>query len=355
MAVTEPCYITREAVKRALDVKMTARSDDDVDRAIQAASRAIDGQMHRVFYPRDTTRKWPWPNYQYAWPWRLWLDQWELAAIPTSVTTGGSTPITIPLGNCLFEPYNSGPPYTSLELDRSSNVAFGAGKTPQRDISITGTFGYTLDTAPAGTLSAAVTDTTGTSVAVASGAAAGVGDVLLVDTERMLLIDKAMASTGQTQTGSGCTTIGGADNILAPSGGTFYVGETLLLDAERMLIVDKAGANVIVKRGWDGTAPTTHANATIYALRSWTVTRGALGTAAATHLISTAVARYAPPSLIVQLALAEAENDLLQGLSGYARTVGAADNARPVSGQALADIRAQAYQRHGRKARKRAI
>jgi len=40
MSVTEPAYITREAVKKALDVKGTSRSDDDVDRAIQAGSRA---------------------------------------------------------------------------------------------------------------------------------------------------------------------------------------------------------------------------------------------------------------------------------------------------------------------------
>ncbi len=355
MAVAEPCYITREAVKKALDVKSTARSDDDVDRAIQAASRDIDGQMHRVFYVTDTTRKWDWPNYQYAYPWRLWFDQWELAGIPTSVTTGGSNPQTIPLNQCFFEPFNSGPPYTYMELDRSTTAAFGVGSTPQRDISITGPFGYNALTAPAGTLTAALNDTTGTAVAASNGAAAGVGDVLLVGTERMLLADKAMASTGQTQTGSGCSTISGADNILAPSGGTYYVGETLLLDAERLLVVDTAGTSVIVKRGWDGTAPATHTAAAIYALRSWTVTRGALGTTGATHTNGTALARYTPPSLITQLALAEAENNLLQGISGYARTVGAADNMRPVSGQALADIRAQAYQRYGRKARKRAI
>ena len=352
MTVWEPTYVTREAVKKALDVKGSARSDDDIDRSIQAASRAVEGQLHRKFYPRDMTRYWDWPSYQYALPWRIWFDAWELAAIPTSVTTGGQT---IPLANLFFEPGNSGPPYTSMEINRSTNSAFGSGPTPQRDVAVTGTFGFNLKTASAGALAAAVTDAIGTAVTVSNGAAAGVGDVLLLDAERMLLADKAMASTGQTQSGLGCTTAANADSILTPTGGTFYVGETLLLDAERMLIVDKAGATVIVKRAWDGTTLATHTNASIYAMRTWTVTRGAFGTTAATHSNTAAISRYTPPSLVTQLSLAEAENNLLQGISGYARTVGSADNARPVSGQALADIRAQAYTHYGRKARRRTI
>lgn len=355
MAVSEPSYVTREAVKRALDIKATARSDDDVDRAIQSASRQIDSQMRRVFYPRDTTRKWDWPNRQRAVPWRLWLDQWELAAAPTdpgAVVSGG---VTIPIADCFFEPFNSGPPFTYLELDRSTVAAFSSGSTPQRSISITGTYGYNTATAPAGTLAANVTDLTGTTLSVTNGAAAGVGDIVLVGTERMLLTDKAMSSTGQTQTGSGCSTANPGDTVLTPSGGTFYVGETLLLGGERVLVTDLAGANIVVKRGWDGTSATTHTGATIYALRSWTVTRAAFGTPAATHTAADPVLRYTPPSLISQLALAEAENNLLQGLAGYARTVGSADNERPVSGASLADIRKQAYSAYGRQARLRVV
>jgi hypothetical protein len=355
VAVSEPCYITREAVKKALDIKMTARSDDDVDRAIQGASRQIDSQMRRVFYPSDTTRKWDWPNQQRAAPWRLWLDQWELAAAPTdpdAVVSGG---VTIPIGECFFEPFNSGPPFTYLELDRSTTAAFSSGSTPQRSISITGTFGYNTATAPAGTLAANVTDLTGTVLSVTNGAAAGVGDIVLVGTERMLLTDKTMLTTGRTQTGSGCGTTNPNDTVLTPSGGTFYVGETLLLGGERMLVVDLAGPDVIVKRGWDGTSASTHTGATIYALRSWTVSRSAFGTAAATHTAADPVSRYTPPSLISQLALAEAENNLLQGLAGYARTVGSADNERPVSGASLADIRKQAYSAYARQARLRVV
>lgn len=356
MAVTEPCSVTREAVKKALDVKMTSRSDDDIDRAIQAASRTVEGKLHRRFYPLDATHFWPWPNYQYRYPWTVDFDKWELAAVPTApnaVQTGGQT---IPLANLFFEPVNDGPPFTWVEINRSTSSAFGVGPTPQRDISITGTFGYDLATAPAGALAAAVTDTVGTTITVTNGAAAGVGDVLLIDGERMLLTDKATAATGQTQQGSGVSTNSGNDVTLAvTSGAAIHAGETLQLDSERMLAVDVTGNNVTVKRAWDGTVLAAHSGATVYALRTWTVTRGALGTTAATHSSAAAIARFTPPSLVEQYALAEAENNLLQGLSGYARTVGSADNARPVSGQALADIRSQAYDRYGRKGRKRTV
>lgn len=354
MAVTEPCSVTREAVKKALDVKMTARSDDDVDRAIQAASRAVEGQLHRRFYPIDATHFWDWPNYQYRSPWTLDFDKWELAAVPTAddaVTTGGQP---IPLAECFFEPVNEGPPFTYLELNRSTTAAFGVGPTPQRDIAITGTFGYDVVATPAGTLSAALTDTTGTLVSVANGAAAGVGDVILVDGERMLLSDKAAVASGQIQQGS--LAASGADQVIGVSSGAgFFVGEVLILDAESVLVTGTAPASVTVKRAWDGTTLATHSAAVIYAFRSWTVTRGAFGTSTATHLISAPITRYVVPSLVQQYALAEAENNLLQGLSGYARTVGSADNTRPVSGQALADIRAQAYAAHGRKGRRRTV
>ena len=351
MSVTEPCYISREALKKALDVKGTSRSDDDVDRAIQAGSRAAEGLLHRVFYPRDMTRYFDWPNYTYAYPWRVWLDAWELAAIPTSVTTGGQA---IPLGDLFFEPANSGPPYTYFEINRATNSTFGVGPTPQRDVAVTGTFGFNLNTAPAGAIAAAVNDTTTGAVTVTNSAGAGVGDVITVNAERMLLADKALASTGQTQQGSiGAST---ADQALTVQNGTaFYVGETVTLDQESMLVTAAPGNVLTVKRGWDGTTPAAHTGAAIYAPRLWTVTRGAFGTTAATHLNGAAISRYAWPSLVTQLSLAEAENDLLQAVSGYARTVGAADNARPVSGQSLADIRAMAYAQYGRKVRRRTV
>lgn len=54
MAILTPVYCTRQDVKRALDVHETARSNGQVDRAVEAASRTIEGVLHRRFYPNST-------------------------------------------------------------------------------------------------------------------------------------------------------------------------------------------------------------------------------------------------------------------------------------------------------------
>lgn len=351
MAISTPCYCTREMVKSALDIKATARDDSQVDRAIEAASRTVESTLKRVFYPLDATRYFDWPNSQRARPWRMWFNQYDCVSL-TSVTSGG---VSIPLNTVFLEPVNAGPPYTYMEVDISTTSSFSPGQTWQHSLAVVGTWGYSANTASAGALAVAITSTTATTATITDSSQLGVGSVLLIDTERLLVTDRAMVSTGQTQQ-SGAETATNNDVALTVTDGTKYtVGETLLLDSERMLIVDIAGNVLTVKRAWDGTALATHSSATIYAPRLLTVTRGALGTTAATHLISAGISRYVYPGLVVDLAVAEAINALLQETSGYARTVGEGDSMRLASGAGLADIRAQAISANGRKARQRVV
>jgi hypothetical protein len=356
MAISTPCYCTREDVKAALDLKETSRSNVLVDNAIEAAARNVEDITNRRFYPEDATRKFDWPNYQRTRPWRLWLNQNDLISV-TAVTSGGTS---IPVNQVFLEPVNgsspvSGTPYTYIELDISTSASFSAGATWQRSIAITGTWGYSASTAPAGALAVAMNDTTGTVAQVTDSSQVGVGSLILVGTERMLVTDRSMITTAQAQL-SGVSTAVNSDVSLTVTDGTKYaVGEVLLLDSERMLIVDIGGNTLTVKRAWDGSVLATHSGATIYAPRSLTVTRGALGSTAATHLISSAITRYAYPALVVELAIAEAENTILQKTSGYSRTVGEGDSLRLASGAGLADIRARAVAAYGRKARQRAV
>lgn len=351
MVLTQACYCTREDAKRALDINETARNNAQVDRAIDAASRSIEGLLHRVFYNTDATKYFDWPNWQYAYPWRLWLNQNELAATATAVTSGG---VTIPVNQIFFEPVNYGPPYSSIELDRSTSNSFGHGSTPQREIAITGTFGYWSRTVPAGTITASISSTSVTSVSISNANLVGVGDVLTIDSERMLVTDRSMVDTTVAFTGP--TTASAADNVIAVASGTaFAVGEVLLLDSERMLIVDIASNNLVVKRAWDGTVLASHTTGTIYASRSLTVTRGFGGTTAATHSSSTAISVADIPGLVRQLAVAEAVVSLTQESGAYAATQGSSDNAASGFGAALPDLRERAVRTYGRKSRSRAI
>lgn len=356
MAVTRPTYATREDVKKALDIKQTARNDAQIDQAIEAASDSVEGFLHRVFYPTLDTRYVDWPNFQYTYPWKVYLDAAELADITTVapvVTSGGNV---IPAGDILWGNPRYNPPFTYFELNRATSASLGQGSTPQRDVAITGLFGYWAKTAAAGALAAAVSDTTGTAVTVTNSTALGVGDTFLVDSERMLVADKTMVTTGQTQQGSGAGTASSSDVALGVTDGTkYFVGETLLLDSERMLVVDIAANTLTVKRAWDGSVLATHTGAAIYALRQLTVVRGALGTTAATHGNAAAVSRHVVPPLVKQLAIGEAEVDLVQQGGAYANSQGSGAAKQAGIGQGLDALRKRCYAAYGRKARSRVV
>lgn len=355
MTISRPCVCTREMVKAAPDFKPTAEGNARIDRAIESTSDLIEGEAHRVFYPNDTTLRFDWPNRAYSAPWKLWFNQWDLV-VATLVQSPSGT--TIPLASVIFRPTNRKPgwPYTGLELDRSTSAVFGAGPTPQNAIAITGTWGFTAATDAAGTLAAAMSDTTGTAMTVSNAALLGVGDIAIVDSERMLVTERAAVTTGQTNV-TGLTTAADNDIALGVTDGTkISLGEVLLIDQERVLVTDITGNTATGQRGYDGTTLATHAGGTtLYAYRLLTVARGQLGTAAATHLISAPVSRHRYPPLIRDLGVAESVNQVLQETSGYSRTVGEGDMVQAAPGVALADKWAEAMAVYGRKARSRAV
>lgn len=343
-------YATEEDVRRALDVAETARFAGQVGRAIDSGSRSVEGTLRRRFYPQIATKFFPWPNRQYARPWRLWLDADEVISV-TVFTAGG---VAIPDTDFFLEPANSGPPFNRVEIDLGSAAAFGGGDTHQRNIAITGLWGYRADSEPAGALAAPVDDST-TTVDVTDSAAVGVGSILLVEAEYAIVGAKRMLDTGQNLGGN--LTDQKSDVSVAVTDGTAYaVDEVILVDAERMLIVDIAGNTLVVRRGFDGSVLAGHtAGADIFAPRRLTVERGALGSTAVAHLIATAVRRHVVPGLVRELTIAEAINTLEQERSGYARTAGAGENERLVGGRGLIDIRTEAVTRYGRRARSRAV
>jgi hypothetical protein len=322
--ISQPCYATREDVARALDVKAAAYNSGQIDRQIVAATDSVENLCKRRFYPVDATRSFDWPNFQYTYPWRLYLDQHELAAPPTLFESGqyNPTPVVIPSGAYILQPINSGPPYRWIDLRRDQNYSFGNNPTPQNDILIQGSFGYWMKTTPVGTITAALTDTTGTAVqaSVSSGSGAGVGDTLFIDSERMIVTDATYVSTGINYTsGLASNPPSAADNTIGvPSGPAFAVGEPLVIDSEVMLIQYIVGNNLVVKRAFDGSALATHTPGTaIYARRQLTVIRGALGTTAATHTQGTVMSILSVPSLVKQYAVAEALIGMVQEPGAY--------------------------------------
>jgi hypothetical protein len=357
MSIYRPCYTTREAVKRALDMKITARQDWQVDDAIQAASEEAEKFLHRVFYPTIDTRWVDWPNFQAAAPWRIWLDEAELADVTVNVpvvTSGGNV---IPNDQIFWGNPRYTPPYTYFELNRASSATFGQGPTPQRDVGITGTFGYWIISTPADVLAGSVSTTGATSITVtgACTAAVGVGDNVLIGAERMLVVDKQMADTGQAQQ-SGVTTDKTNDVALGVSNGADYAtGEILQLDAEQLLVTAITGNLLTVIRAWNGTVLATHSGAEIYGLRTLIVQRAALGTTASTYADGTALAVHVCPRLVAQLSRAHAIDQVMQELGAYARTQGSGAAKQGQIGQGIAGLAQRCYDAYARSGRSRVV
>ncbi|MEU3161786.1 hypothetical protein ABZ753_30940 [Streptomyces griseoincarnatus] len=354
--MTLPVYATREDVQRALDIKLTARNAGQIDRALQSASRSVDGLCHRRFYPQVATRSFNWPDSQYRPSWRLWLDDSELISL-TSITSGGQT---IATGDVLLEPNRSGPPFNRVEINIGSSAAYGGGSTHQRDITITGLWGYRDDETTTGALAAAVASASASTLTVDGEASAlcGVGSVIRVGAERMLVTGRTMTDTGQTVGGAGLTAQANSVTLTVADGSAFAVDEVLLIDGERILIVDIAGNTLVVQRAWDGSVLAAHtAGTSIYAARSLTVTRGALGTTATTHSDAAPVYRWDPPGLVRDLTIAEAINRVLQEQAGYSRTSKTSSGSKSTAVETLSleSLRSQTYDEHGRKARHRGV
>lgn len=355
--MTSPVYATREDVMRALDVKLTARNSRQIDRALESASRGVESLCHRRFYPEIATRYFDWPNSQSGTSWRLWLDDNELASLDALVSGG----VEIPSTDYNLEPNRSGPPYNRIEIKLSSSSSFGGGDTHQRDIGASGLWAGApvTETTVGATVEALDASETAVDVDAAASAELGVGSILRVDSERMIVTGRTMLTTGQNLGGTGLTAQQNNVTVTVTDGTAYTVDETILIDSERMLIVDIAGNTLIVQRAWDGTVLAAHTvGADIYAPRTLTVRRGALGTTADTHANGSSILRWEAPGLVRDLTIAETLTRLTNEQAGYARTRKQGDGGEAERAKATFDLpglREQVYAAHGRKARVRAV
>jgi hypothetical protein len=353
-------YCTREEVMDAFDVKEAAPRFAQVDSAILSASDDVDGWLNRHKHglaPRLATRYFPWPKRDGGGPTRLWFDENELISATTFTVNGTSFALDT---DYFLEPVNSGPPYRYAELNSNSSVSFTNDGTPQRAVVIVGKWGIGDEQAPAGTLAEAL-DASETAVDVSDASLVGVGSVLLVDAERMLVTGRSSITTGQTLQAN-MDILTSARSLTVTDGTQLHIGETLLVDSERMKVVDITGNTATVVRAYDGSVLAAHTSgATVYAYRTLTVERGALGTTAATHSTSTAVTKWLVPDLCRDLARAAAITRLEQEFSAYGARVYSdeaerdASGTEVVSGRGLTDVRRACARKYKRKFRKRAI
>lgn len=343
-------YTTLEAVKTALDVQQTARNDAQVRRAVEGASRAVEGILLRRFYPWTGTRRFATlasrPSYQ------LPLGRNELVSATTVVSDG----TTIDPADYDLQPApglaegGDGPPYNRIDLVQSAYSAWPGGSV-QDAVAITGVWGYRADEEAVGTLAAELGSAAAASATVTwNTARIGTGDILRVDDERVVVRARTFVDSGQNLGGAGLTASMASVAVTVTTGTAYAVDEVLQVDAEQLLVTAVTGNTLTVVRAHNGTVLAAHtAGVDVYALTGVELDRGQLGTTAAAHLNGAAIYRHLVPGLVADLCVAEALNRLQQETGGYGATQRSGESAVTVSLGGLAAIREDAkaaYRRH---------
>lgn len=353
-------YAFREQVMSSLEIRNMTRARKLIDAKLEAGARSIEGLTHRRFYPERKTVTFDWPNYQMADPWELQLENNDLISVNTLTVAG----VVIPPTDFFLRRWDNidEPPYSMIQMNLASNSSFAGGVTFQRAINVNGIFGDkdTDTSVPSGSLGGGINSSVTTLIINPSGGnyPVGVGSIVLIGTERLVLTNRFMSDTAQNLQIS-MSADKSVKTVAVTDGTAFAIEETILIDAERMRIEDIAGNNLIVTRAVDSPTLASHTSpADIFALRTFTARRAALGTTAAAHSLNDPIYAHqfeALSPLINELNIAETVVMLEQNASAYARVVGSGSTQREAVGKGLEDLRCQVYTEHGRKGRVRAI
>jgi hypothetical protein len=351
--MTRAVYATRERVMRAADIRATAYVASEIDSALQSNSQAVDDLCRRGdairpgFAPWEGSITFDWPTSNNDDPYRFYLNQHTLLVADSAVSGG------VDISAHLLPWPEYGPPYRALDVDQGSGslLTFISG-VGQRSLIIAGVWGETDAEKTFGTWTLGTT-ITNSATSVTLNAPFGVGSVVRIGLERMIVTERSWATSGQT----GSLTKSAAAQTLAVADGTaFLAGEELLIEAERVLIRDIAGNNLIVQRAQSGSALAEHTVATIYYSRTATVERGALGTTADVHSSGAQIYIFTPPALIEQLTVAYTLNQREQESSVYARTVGSGNNeSQQLAGADIPSLEKRVLASYGRQLRHRAV
>jgi hypothetical protein len=320
-------YTTRSAVKAAPGFA-GVDLDSIIDRYIAGATQHTENILNgRRFIPETATKYYPWPSRNGRGGHVLKFPDDDLIAVTLLQTRAqDTTPTTIAATDYFLEPVNSGPPYNRIEIDLSSSASFEPGNTQQRAISVAGRWAYCEDTVAAGALAEA-DDGSETALDVTDSSLIDVGHTILIGTEAMFVSAKGLLdTTANTNALLAADKSGTTVALAAGHGVKVKVGEVITIDSERMLVESISTDTLAVRRAYDGSTLATHANPSdVYAPRTLTVVRAVNGTTAAAHADVAAIVKYAPPADIVDFCTAHAIAHHQQEKSGWTGAIGGPD------------------------------
>jgi hypothetical protein len=339
-------YISRERFKSAASIS-GGQFNDAVDRVIEASSRDIDRWTRRHFIPKTQTRLYRYPQRRSGLATVLWVDQ-DLLSVSTLQTQAQNTsPTTISASDYFLEPANPEPDgnsrYNRIEIDESSTAAFEAGDTPQRSISVAGSWGWSNATQSAGSVDdSGGISSSDTTLVVSDASVCDVGDTLLIDSEQIFVSGRDFAARGSIllNMGSNLAATNATTTVTIDGSHGIVAGEVIRIDSEQMYVISVSTNDLTVVRAFDGSVLASHNDdAAIHVNRTLTIERGMNGTTAASHSDSATITRYRPDADIARWALAEALATWHQEHSGWGRSIGTGDAATELTGRELTQLR----------------
>ena len=318
MANATRWYATREAVKAAVGIT-GAKVDTLIDGYIESASESTERLLGRRFIPLTATKLYPWPQ-RAGNSLVCYLDEDLLAVAELLAKAQDTTPTTIADTDYFLEPINN-PPYRRIEIDRSSSAAFEGGDTSQRSISVEGRWAYSEDTKAAGALAEA-DDGAETELNITDASLIDVGGTILLTDEALFVSGRALLDTATNNNGA-LTAVPSETSVTVVDGTKIKAGEVITINSERMLVESIATHVLTVVRAYDGSVLAAHDDAQdVYAPRTLTVVRAVNGTTAAAHDDALAITKYAPPADVVNYVRALAIFTHKQGSSGWTGQIG---------------------------------
>ena len=339
-------YASREKLKIATGIAGSQRNAV-VDRILEAASRDIDRWTRRHFIPKTQTRLYRWSQPRPGLSTVLWLDQDLLSVSTLQTKAQNSSPTTISSSDYFLEPNNPEPDgntrYNRIEIDLSSTAAFEGGDTPQRSISVAGSWGWGNTTVTAGNIDdSGGISSSDTTMIVSDGSKIEVGDTLLIDSEQVFVSDRSFAARDSVLLNMGSNLGATASSVTVTLDGSHGIvaGETIRLDSEQMFVVSVSSNDLTVIRAYDGSVLAGHNDdVAIHVNRTLTIERGVNGTTAASHSDSAAINRYVPEGDITRWCLAEAIVAYHQEHGGWGRSTGTGAGATELDGTQLSQLR----------------
>lgn len=179
-------YVGVESLRKSAAYNDTSRDSVILDHLL-AASREFDRLTFRRYFPVTATNYYRWPQLAPQYTWELWTEDDLLSVTTLQAEATGNNASPVAITHYFLEPQQFGPPYNRIEVDLSNTDVFQSGPTPQRSISVLGQWGYANTTRAAGTLGAAVSSATATTITISDDTLIDQGDVLLIDSEALFV------------------------------------------------------------------------------------------------------------------------------------------------------------------------